>query len=121
MSVKYPETRQRPPIPHLDRIITQSGHDFRVVILEATDTFRVLGSTVDPLEVVLSATPIVLDGVNVFNDGGIESPVEGVVRVLFPGLGLKKELDPSPPLGQTPPKCVRVHFPLDQLLPQHPF
>ena len=50
------------PVPHLDGVVPQSAHDLAVVVLEAVDTLAVLTPAVDPLEVVLPAPPVVLDG-----------------------------------------------------------
>ena len=49
-------------VPHLDGVVPQSAHDLAVVVLEAVDTLAVLTPAVDPLEVVLPAPPVVLDG-----------------------------------------------------------
>ena len=50
------------PVPHLDGVVPQSAHDLAVVVLEAVHTLAVLTPAVDPLEVVLPAPPVVLDG-----------------------------------------------------------
>ena len=88
--------------------------------LQAVDTFAVFTAAVDPLEVVFPAPPVVLDGVNIVDDGGIQSPVEGVWRMRLPGLGFEQVLDPAASIREPLPQAVRVHLPLDQLLPQHP-
>ena len=44
---------------------------------------------------MFSTSPIVFNGVNVFDDGGIESAVERMRRVGLSGLGLEQVLDPS--------------------------
>ena len=58
--------------------------------------------------------------INIFDDGGVEAPVERVRRVGLPRLGFEQVLDPVPSVCQPLPQTVRVHLPLNQLLPQHP-
>lgn len=53
------------PVPHLDRVVPEPAHNLRVVILQTVDTFTVLAPTVDPLQVVLTAPPVVLDSLTV--------------------------------------------------------
>ena len=62
--------------------------------LQAVDTFAVFTAAVDPLEVVFPAPPVVLDGVDVLDDAGVESPIEGVRGVRLPGLRFEQVLDP---------------------------
>ena len=50
------------PVPHLDGVVPQAAHDLTVVVLEAVDPLAVLTPAVYPLEVVLPAPPVVLDG-----------------------------------------------------------
>ena len=50
------------PVPHLDGVVPQPAHDLAVVILQAVDALAVLTPAVYPLEVVLPASPVVLDG-----------------------------------------------------------
>ena len=38
----------------------------------------------------------------------------------LPRLGFEQVLDPVPPVCQALPQTVRVHLPLNQLLPEHP-
>jgi hypothetical protein len=51
---------QRLPVPHLDGVVPQAGHDLGVVILQAVDALAVLAAAVDPLQAVLAASPVVL-------------------------------------------------------------
>ena len=44
--------------------------------LQTIHSLAVLTPAVDPLQVVFPASPVVLDGVNIFDDGWVESPVE---------------------------------------------
>jgi hypothetical protein len=81
-------------IPDLDCVVSEAGHDFGVVVLEAVDAFRVFRPAVDPLEVVLPAAPVVLDGVNVLDDGGVEPAVEAVRWVVLAWPGLEQVLAP---------------------------
>ena len=50
------------PVPHLDGVVPQPAHDLAVIVLEAVDPLAVLAPAVYPLEVVLPAPPVVLDG-----------------------------------------------------------
>ena len=50
------------PVPHLDGVVPQAAHNLAVVVLEAVDALAVLTPAVYPLEVVLPAPPVVLDG-----------------------------------------------------------
>ena len=43
---------------------------------------------------MLPAPPVVLDGVDVLDDTGVESPIEGVRGVRLPGLRFEQVLDP---------------------------
>jgi hypothetical protein len=52
---------QRLPVPHLDGVVPEAGHDLGVVVLQAVDALAVLAAAVDPLQVVLAASPVVLD------------------------------------------------------------
>ena len=63
-----------------------------------------------------------MDGtyINIFDDGGVEAPVERVRWVGLPRLGFEQVLDPVPSVGQTFPQAVSVDLPLYQLLPEHP-
>lgn len=40
--------------------------------------------------------------------------------VRLPRFGFEEVLDPAASVRQPPPQTVRIHFPLYQLLPQHP-
>ena len=87
MSVEHAQTRQRRPVPHLDRVVPQPAtgreeefefwrsfsssdcdsprDDLGVVVLEAVDALRVLRAAVDALQVVLATPPIVFYSVYV--------------------------------------------------------
>ena len=58
--------------------------------------------------------------INIFDDGGVEAPVERVRRMGLPRLGFEQVLDPVPSVRQALPQAVGVDLPLDQFLPQHP-
>lgn len=68
MSIQNASASQRVTVPDFYRIVSQTRHNFGVVILKAVNALRVLGPTVDALKVVLAAPPVVLDSVNVLND-----------------------------------------------------
>ena len=89
-------------VPHLDGVIPEPAHDLAVVVLEAVHPLAVLAPAVDALQIVLTAPPVVLDGVDVLNDAGIQSPVEGVGWVRLPRLGFEQVLNP--------PKNIFVSF-----------
>ena len=57
--------------------------------------------------------------INIFDDGGVEAPVERVRRVRLPWLGFEQVLDPVTSVRQALPQTVGVHLPLYQLLPEH--
>merc|ERR1719234_2403413 len=63
-------------IPHLDGVVPQARDNLGVVILKAVNSFAVLASAVDSLQVVFSTPPVVLNSVNVLDDGWIEPPIE---------------------------------------------
>ena len=48
----------------------------QITHLQTIHSLAVLTPAVDPLQVVFPASPVVLDGVNIFDDGWVESPVE---------------------------------------------
>ena len=81
-------------VPHLDGVVPESTDDLAVVILQTVHPLAVLTPAVDPLQVVLPAPPVVLDGVDVLDDAGVESPIEGVRGVRLPGLRFEQVLDP---------------------------
>ena len=54
-----------------------------IVVLKAINSFAVFASAVDALEIVSSHSPIVFNGVDVFNDLGVE-----IAIVLMRGRGL---------------------------------
>ena len=47
-----------------------------IVVLKAINSFAVFAAAVDSLKVVSSHPPVVFDGVDVFNDLGVEIAVE---------------------------------------------
>ena len=49
------------PVPHLDGVVPQSAHDLVIVVLEAVHPFTVLAPAVYPLEIVFTASPVVLN------------------------------------------------------------
>ena len=49
-------------VPHLDGVVPQAGDNLGVVVLEAVNSFAVLASAVDSLQVVLATPPVVLNG-----------------------------------------------------------
>ena len=49
------------PVPHLDGVVPQSAHDLVIVVLEAVHPFTVLTPAVYPLEIVFTASPVVLN------------------------------------------------------------
>ena len=107
-------------VPHLDRVVPEPAHDLAVVVLEAVHAFAILASAVDALQVVLPTPPVVLDGVNVLDDAGIQSPIEGVGWVSLPRFRLEQVLNPPSPVREPLPQTVGVDLPLYQLLPEHP-
>ena len=68
MSVQNASASQRVPVPDFYRIVSQTRHNFGVVILKAVNALGVLGPTIDALKVVLAAPPVVLDSVYVLDD-----------------------------------------------------
>ena len=56
---------QRLPVPHLDCVVPEPAHNLRVVVLQTVNAFTVLAPAVDPLQVVLTAPPVVLDSLTV--------------------------------------------------------
>ncbi len=106
-------------VPHLDGVVAQPRDDLGLVVLEAVDTLGVLRTAVDSLQVVLATPPVVLDRVNVLDDGRIELAVETVIWVRLAGLRLEQALDPTSAIGEAAPQCVGMHFTFDKLLPQH--
>ena len=68
---------------YLDGVISQTRDDLVIVVLKAINSFAVFTSAVDALEIVSSYSPIVLNGVDVFNDLRVEIAV-----VLMRGRGL---------------------------------
>jgi hypothetical protein len=53
---------------------------------------------------VLPTSPVVLDGLDVFDDGGVQLAVKVVRRMRLAGSRLEKVLDPAPSLSQSFPK-----------------
>ena len=49
-------------VPHLDGVVPQTADNLAVVVLQAVDSLAVLTPAVYPLQVVLPAPPVVLDG-----------------------------------------------------------
>ena len=76
MTRQDPLTSQGVPVPHFDSIVPQSGHDFLIVVLETIDSFGVLTSTIDSLQIMFAKPPIALDSVYVFNNGGVKSSIK---------------------------------------------
>ncbi len=60
MSVQNASASQRVSVPNLYRIVSQTRHNFCVVILKAVNALGILGPTIDALKVVLAAPPVVL-------------------------------------------------------------
>ena len=58
--------------------------------------------------------------INILDDGGVKSSVEGMRRMRFPRIRFEQVLNPPPSISQPLPQAVCVHLPLYQLLPQHP-
>jgi hypothetical protein len=87
--------------------------------LQAVDAFRIFRSTIDALEVVFPAPPVVLNGVNVFNDGRIEPTVKVVRGMVLARFRLEQILDPTSSFCQTSPEQICLNFSLDQFLPKH--
>ena len=81
-------------VPHLDGVVPEPTDDLAVVILKAVHALAVLAPAVDSLQIMLPAPPVVLDGVNVLNDAGVQSPVEGMGWVRLPGLRFEQVLNP---------------------------
>ena len=107
-------------VPHLDRVVPEPTHDLAVIVLEAVNAFAILASAVDALQVVLPAPPVVLDSVNVLDDAGVQSPIEGVGWVSLPGFRFEQVLNPPSPVREPLPQTVGVDLPFYQLLPEHP-
>ena len=59
---------------------------------------------------MLPAPPVVLDGLDVLDDVGVEPPVERVVGMLLAGLGTEQELHPLAALGKALPQAVSVNL-----------
>ena len=74
---------------------------------------------IDALQTVFPASPVVLDGLDVFDDGGIQLAVKVVRRMRLARTRLEQVLDPQSALSQSLPKQVRLNLPLDQLFPKH--
>ena len=107
-------------VPHLDGVVPESTDDLAVVILQTVHPLAVLTPAVDPLQVVLPAPPVVLDSVNVLDDAGVQSPIEGVGWVSLPGFRFEQVLNPPSPVREPLPQTVGVDLPFYQLLPEHP-
>ena len=75
--------RQRISVPNFDGVVSQPGNNFSVIVLETVDTLGVLRPAVDALKVVLAAPPVVLNGIDVLDDGGVQSPIKIVGRVML--------------------------------------
>ena len=58
-------TSQRLAIPHLDGVVSQTRNDFRIVVLEAIDTFGIFTTAIDSLKVVFATSPVTFNGLNI--------------------------------------------------------
>ncbi len=95
MSVQNASASQRVSVPNLYRIVSQTGHNFCVVILKAVNALGVLGPTIDALKVVLAAPPVVLYGIYILDDWRVQPAIEVVRGVVLAGLGFEQVLNPA--------------------------
>ena len=83
MSSEHSEACQAVSVPHLNGVISETRNDFLIVILEAIDAFGIFTATIYSLEVMFATSPIVLNGINVLNNRGIQSTIKAVIWVVF--------------------------------------
>ena len=99
-------------VPHLNGVVPEPTDDLAVVILKAVHALAVLAPAVDSLQIMLPAPPVVLDGVNVLDDAGIQSPVEGMGWMRLPGLRFEQVLNPPTNFSITSLKSLFFPFKL---------
>lgn len=95
MSRQHLGALQRGPVPQLDRVVPQAGHDLLIVVLKAVDALAVLGPTVDLLEDVPPVAPVALDRLDVGDDFRVKSAVEYVRTMVFARSGFEQILNPG--------------------------
>ena len=114
---------ERFPVPDFDGIITEATDDLLVIVLQTVDTFGVLRTALNLLQLKISRPPVGLQLFDITGDLRVQTTVE------FVPLGLlavadqlpEEKLRPSATIGQPTPERVRQELPFDELLPQHAY
>lgn len=83
MSRQYFYALQSISVPNFNSIISETGNDLLIIVLQAVDAFRILASTIYSLKIETAHSPIVIYTVDIFDDFGIERSIEIMIRMTF--------------------------------------